>query len=124
MKFFGMKEPDFDVPLIEIETVEGQVVDLYNESDLRSVVRRGDELVFEFDPADGYGSLSTMLRFIGVRELRIAQPEDWHPGEGDQIEHLLVRRPGHWPRIVFKAGGLDYEFNATELRAVATSTPA
>ena len=76
-----MKHPELDVPLIVIETDEGQVVDLHNESDLRCVVRRGDELVFEFDAADGYGSLGTVLYFVGVRDLRILQPEDWHPAE-------------------------------------------
>ncbi len=122
MKFTGMRDPQPDVPLIEIETTDGRVVDLYNEQYLRSVVRRGDELAFEFDSWPDRAS-RTALRFLGVRDLQINQPEDWHPGEAEQIEHLLVRREGPWRRIVFKAGGLEYEFNSAELRIVVESTP-
>lgn len=122
MKFSGMRDPQTDLPLIEIETTDGRVVDLYNEHYLRCVVRRGDELAFEFDSWPDR-ALRAALRFQGVRDLRISQPEDWHPGEAEQIEHLLVRRKGPWPRIVFKAGGLDYEFNSAELRFVIEPSP-
>lgn len=115
VKFTGMSDPVMDDTFIEIETTEGQIVDLYNDSRLRSVRRHGDELVFEFEAAEGYGSFDAALRFIGVRDLGVVQPEDWHPREANQIVDLMVRRPGPWKRIVFKAGGLEYEFNAAEL---------
>jgi hypothetical protein len=111
-----MVEPRFNDPFIMVETPEGQVVDLYNESRLRSVIRRDDELVFEFVAASGYGSTDSTLRFLGVRELSVAQPEDWDPREAQQIKDLMIRPSGPWKRVVFKAGGLEYEFNASELR--------
>lgn len=116
MKFTGITEPPFNVPVIGLETPHGKVVDLYNESELRSVVRQRDELIFMFDPADGFGSSSTALRFTGVRDLRVTQPDDWDPREADQIEHLIIRPPGPWQRVVFRAGGLEYEFNSAELQ--------
>lgn len=116
MKFFGMREPRLNSPLIEVETIDERIVDLYNESNLVSVTRRGDELVFAFEAADGYGSLDAVLRFVEVRDLQVEQPEDWHPLESYQIEDLMIRKEGPWRRIVFKAGGLEYEFNAAELR--------
>ena len=121
VKFSGMRDPQMNVPLIEVETLDGQLVDLYNENYLRCVVRRGDELVFEFDSTDR--SMSTVLRFLGVRDLCVVQPEDWHPMEADQIHDYMVRTPGPWRRIVFKAGGLEYEFNAAELRVVIEQHP-
>lgn len=114
MRFSGMRDPKMDQPLIEVETLDGEVVDLYNENYLRAVVRRGDELVYEFDAADG--STATVLRFLEVRDLSVVQPEDWHPEEARQIEDFMIRKPGPWQRVVFKAGGLAYEFNAAELR--------
>ena len=116
MIFTGIRQPRLGAPNIEVETEDGQVVDLYNESHLRSVVRRGDELVFEFDAADSYGTCDAVLQFRGVRKLRVSQPEDWHPGEANQIEDYLIREQGPWRRITFKAGGLHYEFDAAELR--------
>jgi len=118
MEFFGMVDPRLDEPLIEIVTVVGQVVDLRNESDLNLVVRRADELSFEFTAAAGYGSLDTVLRFLGVRDLHIVQPPDWHLGEASQFDDLLVRPQSHSPQIVLNAGGLVYEFNAAELQVV------
>lgn len=114
MRFFGIREPQKDVPLIEVERSDGKVVDLYNECWLRSVVVCGDELSFNFVTADP--TETTRLRFLEFRDLRVEQPDDWAKAEGDQIEHLLVRSSGPWPRIVFKAGGLKYEFDCAELR--------
>ena len=116
-----MRDPQRDVPLIEIEATTGQVVDLYNDFHLRSVVRQGDELAFEFNAVNQ--SLKAVLRFLEVRDLCVVQPEDWHPEEADQIEGYMVRKPGPWKHIVFKAGGLEYEFNAAELRVVVKQTP-
>lgn len=116
MKFVGMREPRLDSPFIEVEATDGRIVDLYNESNLRSVTRRGDELAFAFEAADGYGLLDAVLRFVEVRDLRVDQPEDWDPMESDQIENLMIRKEGPWRRVVFKAGGLEHEFNAAELR--------
>jgi hypothetical protein len=39
------------------------------------------------------------------------QPPDWDVREAAQIDHLLIRHDGPWPRISFKAGGLEYEFD-------------
>jgi len=117
-----MRDPQTNVPLIEIETTDGRLVDLYNENYLRCVVRRGDDLTFEFDSWPDR-TVRTSLQFRGARDLRTSQPDDWHPGEAEQIEHLLVRGKGPWRRIVFKAGGLEYEFNSAELRFVVELAP-
>ncbi len=119
MKFSGLKAPQMDVPLIELETTGGQVVDLYNDCSLRSTVIRADELAFEFVST---GPTVTVVRFVEVRQLRVVQPVDWAQGEASQIEHLLVRTRGPWRRIVFKAGGLEYEFDCGELRLVVQPT--
>lgn len=116
MDFIGIRQPRLDAPNIEVETEHGQIIDLYNDSRLRSVVRCGDELVFDFVAAEGFGAFNTVMRFLGVRDLRVEQPVDWHPNEADQIEDYLIRREGPWRRITFKAGGLEYEFDAVELR--------
>jgi len=115
LTFSGLKPPQVDVPLIELETPGGQVVDLYNDHSLSSVTVRADELTFEFASFDRDVIL---VRFAGVRNLRVDQPADWHPGEAPDIDHLLVRDSGPWQRIVFKAGGLGYEFDCDELQLV------
>jgi hypothetical protein len=113
MKFSGIRDPQRDVPLIEVERSDGTLVDLYNECRLRSVVVSGDELSFNFVTLDE--TQTTRLRFLGFRHLSVVQPDDWAKGEADQIEHLLVRSSGPWSPIVFKAGGLEYEFDCAEL---------
>lgn len=123
VRFSGIRQPRLGAPNIEVETEGGQIVDLYNESNLRSVVRHGDELAFEFDAAEGYGTFNAVLRFLGVRDLRVVQPEDWHPEEANQIEDYLIREKGPWRRVTFKAGGLEYEFNAAELRVTVEPAP-
>ena len=112
MNFVGLKTPAMDVPLIELETTAGEVLDLYNENSLRAAVLDADGLAFEFvsDKAR-----LTVVRFRAIRNLRVEQPWDWAPEESSQIEHLLIRKIGPWPRVVFKAGGLDYEFDCGEM---------
>jgi hypothetical protein len=95
--FTGLKPPDLDVPVIELETREGGSVDLYNECRLLAVVLKGSQLAFDFSTGTG-GSVQVLFR--EVRRLRVEQPPDWAPGESDQIEHLLIRREGPWPRVV------------------------
>lgn len=112
MDFVGLKPPDMDVPLIELEMSDGQVVDLYNENSLRAVVLDERGLTFEFVSDQ---SRRVDVRFSAIRNLRVEQPPDWAPEESAQIEHLLIRKAGPWPRVVFKAGGLDYEFDCCEL---------
>jgi len=114
MRFAGIREPQKDVPLIEVERSDGKLVDLYNECWLRSVVVCRDELSFNFVTADP--AQTTRLRFLEVRNLSVVQPDDWSKGEADQIEHLLVRSSGPWSPVVFKAGGLEFEFDCAELR--------
>lgn len=117
--FNGLKPPDLDVPVIELEATEGGVVDLYNECRLISVVFKGSQLCFDFLTRT---SSSVRVLFRGVRGLRVEQPSDWAEGEADQIEHLLIRGEGPWPRVDFKAGGLSYEFDAAELALVTAPT--
>lgn len=112
MNFVGLKPPEMDVPLIELETTVGEVVDLYNENSLRATILDADGLAFEFISDK---SNVTVVRFRAIRNLRVEQPSDWAPEESSQIEHLLIRRIGPWPRVVFKAGGLDYEFDCGEI---------
>lgn len=115
MAFSGLKHPQMDVPLIELETPDGQVLDLYNDHSLSSLTIRADELTFEFASSDRG---VVLVRFAGVRHLRVEQPADWDPGEASDIDHLLVRTSGPWRRIAFKAGGLEYEFDCDELLLV------
>lgn len=110
--FVGVKPPTPNVPLIELETSDGKVVDLYNESTLRAVVLDERGLAFEFTSEE---SSRIVVRFCSIRNLRVEQPPDWAPEESTQIEHLLVREEGPWPRVLFKAGGLDYEFDCGAL---------
>lgn len=117
MRYAGTRPPELDVPLIELETPDGRIVDLYNECSLRAVVFDRMGLAFEF--AEFTGSTIRLL-FSEVRGLRVEQPEDWMPQEADQIDHLLIRREGPFPQVVFKAGGLVYEFDADELSLVET----
>jgi hypothetical protein len=117
--FTGAKPPDLDVPLIELEATGGGVVDLYNECRLTTVVLEGSQLGFDFLTLTGS---SVRVLFREISRLRVEQPPDWDPREADQIEHLLIRREGAWPRVVFKAGGLSYEFDATELVLVTAQT--
>jgi len=113
IEFKGVKVPVLNVPLIEFETSAGKLVDLYNECQLEAVVLRGEEMDFTFV------SITTdtpiVVRFERVRNLRIVQPEGWMPQEASQIDHLLIRPEGPWRGVVFKAGGLEYEFDCTAL---------
>ncbi len=118
MNFVGLKPLETDVPLIELRSNSGDVFDLYNNSDLRAVVLAGNELAFEFilsGPPEIPESRAIVVRFRAMRNLRVEQPPDWAPQESAQIEYLLIRRIGPWPRVVFKAGGLDYEFDCGEI---------
>jgi hypothetical protein len=110
--YVGVRPPELNVPLIELETDNGEIVDLYNESSLRRVVLDERGLAFEFISEK---SSRIVVQFCAVRNLRVGQPPDWAPQESAQIEHLLIREEGPWPRVVFKAGGLDYEFDCGAL---------
>ena len=116
MTFHGVKTPALDIPLIELETPQGDLVDLYNDYHLESVVLRGDDLTFGFVSVSA--GTPTEVRFSKVRELRVMQPKDWVPSEADQIDHLLVRPSGQRRRVTFKAGGLQYEFDCSMLTLV------
>jgi hypothetical protein len=115
ISFSGVKPPDFDVPVIELETPEGARFDLYNECSLIAVVFEKSQLAFDFLTLSGQ---RVRVLFREVRSLRVEQPRDWVSDEWDQIEHLLIRRQGPWPQVLFKAGGLSYEFDAAELALV------
>ena len=65
MTFHGVKSPALDIPLIELETPQGDLVDLYNDYHLQSVVLRGDQLTFGF--ASVTAGTPTDVRFSGVR---------------------------------------------------------
>lgn len=114
MKYDGLKPPERNVPLIEVEALNGEVIDFYNESRLKAVVLNEDGVTFRF----GWRESKVVLVFSQIRNLRVEQPADWAPEEIAQIEHLLIRDDGPWPRVVFKAGGLDFEFDCEELRLV------
>jgi len=108
--FHGMKLPAPDTPLIEFETDDGEVVDLYNNCRLRATTFDADGLTFEFAGAD---SATIRLCFREVQRLQVQQPLDWMVQEATQIDHLLIRSEGAWPRFEFKTGGLRYEFDAS-----------
>jgi hypothetical protein len=112
MDYVGVKPPELNVPLIELETNGGVVVDLYNESSLRAVVLDERGLTFKFLWRK---SRELVVGFSAIRNLRVEQPSDWAPEESAQIEHLLIRPEGPWPGVVFKAGGLDFEFDCGQL---------
>jgi hypothetical protein len=112
MDYVGVKPPELNVPLIELETDDGEVVDLYNESSLRAVVLDEQGLTFKFLWRE---SRELVVGFSAIRNLRVEQPSDWAPGESAQIEHLLIRPDGPWPQVAFKAGGLDFEFDCGQL---------
>jgi hypothetical protein len=112
MDYVGVKPPELNVPLIELETSGGVVVDLYNESSLRAVVLDERGLTFKFLWRK---SRELVVGFSAIRNLRVEQPSDWAPEESAQIEHLLIRPEGPWPEVVFKAGGLDFEFDCGQL---------
>jgi hypothetical protein len=111
--YVGVKPPELNVPLIELQTRDGEIVDLYNESSLRAVVLDEHGLAFKFLWRE---SRDLVVGFSPIRNLRVEQPSDWTPEESVQIEHLLIRPEGPWPRVAFKAGGLDFEFDCDQLR--------
>ena len=94
--YHGVKPPDLDTPLIELETDDDGVVDLYNDCRLRSATFDAEGLTFDFAAADG---ATIRLQFRGLERLRVEQPPDWVPQEADQIDHLLIRREGPWPAL-------------------------
>jgi hypothetical protein len=118
--YHGVKPPDLDTPLIELETDDDGVVDLYNDCRLRAATFDAEGLTFDFAAADG---ATIRLQFRGLERLRVEQPPDWVPQEAGQIDHLLIRREGPWPCFEFKAGGLRYEFDAAVV-ALARSLPS
>ncbi len=113
MQFKGVMFPRLNTPLIELQTTGGETIDLYNNCLLESVSLRGEKLIFVF-AWDG-NQTPVLVQFDGVRCLRIFQPEGWVPQEASQIDHLLIRSEGPWSGIVFKAGGMEYEFDCSEL---------
>jgi hypothetical protein len=120
ISFVGIVPPRVDEPLIELEALDGTVLDLYNEGWLRSVRIDKGELIFAFDMSDDAG---VSVRFGSVRNLRVSQPPDWAPEEADQMDHLLIRHEGASPRVRFVAGGLSYEFDSAEVVVERTLDP-
>jgi hypothetical protein len=112
MQYVGVVPPATNVPLIELQTLDGKVIDLYNESRLRGALLDDEGLTFEF-ASSTYGRV--LVRFRAIRNLRLTQPPDWVIEESEQIEHLLFRDEGPWPRVAVKAGGFDYEFDCDVL---------
>lgn len=115
MTYLGIRPPALNVPLIELETTGGRLLDLYNQASLERVTLNPSQLVFDFGTTD---SREVSVIFSGVRNLRVEQPEDWMPDESKQIDHLLIRPEGPWPNIMFLAGGLTFEFSAASLELV------
>jgi hypothetical protein len=116
--FVGLKTPAMDVPLIELEPRSGKLVDLYNDCDLHAVTFSASGLAFDFLPNKSrmaHESRSIAVLFRNIQNLRVEQPRDWAPEESSQIDHLLIRQPGPWPQVVFKAGGLEFEFDCAEM---------
>jgi len=107
--YHGVKPPELDTPLMDFETDDGGVVDLYNDCDLRGATFDANGLSFDFVAADG---AAVQLQFRGIQRLKVDQPSDWVSQEAGQIDHLLIRSHGPWRRFEFKAGGLRYEFDA------------
>lgn len=82
VNFVGLKPLEVDVPLIELETSTGEVLDLYNDHSLRATVLDADGLAFEFVSSR---SGVSVVRFHAIRNLRVEQPADWAPEESSQI---------------------------------------
>ena len=91
MTFHGVKSPALDIPLIELETPQGDLVDLYNDYHLQSVVLRGDQLTFGF--ASVTAGTPTDVRFSGVRDLHVLQAKDWVPREAVHQSGAAIREP-------------------------------
>jgi hypothetical protein len=114
MDFIGLKVLPTNVPLVELETPSGDIVDLYNQFDLVAVTLDMGGLEFKFRTAEYFGvskSSVVVLKFREIRNLRVEQPSDWAPEESSQIEFLHIRPQGQSPRVVFRAGGLGFEFD-------------
>ena len=120
-RFDGLRCPPLDTPLIELETVNGEIVDLYNDHALNCVVLAVDVLSFVFTWISK--DAPTVIRFSGVRNYCVRQPEDWEPQESDQIDHLLIRPQGQRPGVIFKAGGLEYEFDCALMALLTLEGP-
>jgi hypothetical protein len=118
VEFIGLKPPPTNVPTIELQPVSGKFVDLYNDCDLLRVVFDADGLAFEFSPNEtrlADESRSVVVRFRNVRNLSVEQPTDWASQESTQIDHLMIRPPGDWRQGVFKAGGMEFEFDCASM---------
>jgi len=89
--FHGMKLPAPDTPLIEFETDDGEVVDLYNNCRLRATTFDADGLTFEFAGAD---SATIRLCFREVQRLQAATARlDGAVGQSDRPSaHSFGRR--------------------------------
>lgn len=122
MEFIGLKPLAFNAPSIEIETPAGEIIDLYNESTLRRVVLDGWGLRFAFT-SDLDDARHFVVGFRDIRDLRVMQPSDWAPEEAEQIEDLLLRPEGPWQRVVFKAGGFEYEFDCAAVHFMLDDLP-
>ena len=71
IEYHGMKPLDLNTPVIEVETDDGRVLDLYNDFGLLSATFDAEGLVFDFGASDG---VSVRLRFHDVAGLRVEQP--------------------------------------------------
>jgi hypothetical protein len=115
MEYHGLQPIKLNDPSIELETPDGRWIDLYNDAALRAIAFDASGLTFEFE----HGEYSTVLvRFLEVRNLTVRQPPDWVRDEFPDIDHLLVRPPGPYELVVFKAGGLEYEFDCVAIALV------
>src|SRR3954452_2979688 len=88
--FHGIKPPALDTPLIEFETDDGELVDLYNDCTLRATTFDADGLMFEFVASDG---ATIRLRFRGVRRLEVEQSLDWVI-QGGRSDRPSAHSPG------------------------------
>lgn len=104
MDYLGIRPPQTNVPLIELDAIDGESVDLYNEASLSKVCLDERSLAFEFLAAD---ESRVVVRFHSVRDLRVGQAQGWDPREFLHLDHILIREEGPWPQVVVKPGSTD-----------------
>jgi hypothetical protein len=73
----GRVKPSLNMPLIELEALSGEIVDLYNDHELLGVVLAVDVLICVFTSVSK--DRQTVIRLSGVRNYCVRQPENWEP---------------------------------------------
>jgi hypothetical protein len=122
VQFTNLEPWPADIEIVECRTGD-RWYDLHNAATVSSIVWTApDELLLRFRVLHEYEVRRStvdevVLRFVGVRQMSLTQPDDWVPEEVDAPLYWIYRTTanggdGQEREVFFSVAGLDLSFVA------------